>query len=241
MYMKNLLWPILALLAFAATSCSNDDDTPSDPQGTVALNMLDESNGKTMLENSGIYIDKAQNFVTGSDCYLFPLGKASGLGAARVKAMSNPVSRAAVEAGTVFVAARPGALMEFPSGAKALKIKDSRVNYIKYYVISSLKEGDKTIGAAVKYAILTPETYGLPDPESIALTIDLRNYNYDDKVALTLSDSDFEYDFHGDNNVACVKKGRKLLFSVEGYVNSEYTLYLRIRESYTKVYVRVEG
>lgn len=241
MKMKNLLLPMLALLAVTVSSCSKDDDIPSDPSGTVSLNMLDESNGKTMLEDSGIYIDKAQNFVTGDNCDLFPLGKVSGLGAARVKSLNNSVVRAAVEPRTAFVAARPGALIVFPSGAKALPIKNNRVNYIKYYVTSQLKEGDKTIGAAIKYAFVTPETYGLPDPESIALTIDLAHYNYDDEVSLTLSDPDFEYDFRGDDYVSCVKKGRKLLFKVEGVVSYEYTLYLRIRESYTKVYVKVVG
>ena len=61
--MKKLLLPLLlAAFAVGVSSCS-DDKIPGDPEGTVTLNMMDESNGKTMLDDSGIYIDKAQNFV----------------------------------------------------------------------------------------------------------------------------------------------------------------------------------
>ena len=62
--MKKLLLPLLlAAFAVGVSSCS-DDKIPGDPEGTVTLNMMDESNGKTMLDDSGIYIDKAQNFVS---------------------------------------------------------------------------------------------------------------------------------------------------------------------------------
>ena len=80
--MKKLLLPLLlAAFAVGVSSCS-DDKIPGDPEGTVTLNMMDESNGKTMLDDSGIYIDKAQNFVSGDNCVLFALGKVGGLGAA---------------------------------------------------------------------------------------------------------------------------------------------------------------
>lgn len=68
--MKKLLLPLLlAAFAVGVSSCS-DDKIPGDPEGTVTLNMMDESNGKTMLDDSGIYIDKAQNFVSGDNCVL---------------------------------------------------------------------------------------------------------------------------------------------------------------------------
>ena len=91
MKMRILFYAALAVLAFSAPSC-NDDDNYSDPEGTVSLNMLDELNGKTLLENSGIYIDKAQNFVGNDYCDLFMLGKSGGLGAVTVRPRCSPVT-----------------------------------------------------------------------------------------------------------------------------------------------------
>ena len=66
--MKRFLLPLVcAALAFGVASCS-DDDTPGDPAGTVMLNMLDEHNGRTLLDDSDIYINDAGNFVSGGDC-----------------------------------------------------------------------------------------------------------------------------------------------------------------------------
>lgn len=94
--MKKLLLPLLlAAFAVGVSSCS-DDKIPGDPEGTVTLNMMDESNGKTMLDDSGIYIDKAQNFVSGDNCVLFALGKVGGLGAVAPKSLVTGASAAAV-------------------------------------------------------------------------------------------------------------------------------------------------
>ena len=92
--MKRFLLPLVCVaLAFGVASCS-DDDTPGDPAGTVMLNMLDEHNGRTLLDDSDIYINDAGNFVSGGDCSLFMLGKASGLGAVRIASLRNPVPEA---------------------------------------------------------------------------------------------------------------------------------------------------
>ena len=45
---KMLRWIAPAVLSLALAACS-DDDAPSDPAGTVTLNMLDAENGKTYL------------------------------------------------------------------------------------------------------------------------------------------------------------------------------------------------
>lgn len=53
-----------------------------------------------------------------------------------------------------------------------MPIGNREVNYLKIYVVSPLSEGDKTIGAAVKYAAAVPETYKLPEYGSTVLRID---------------------------------------------------------------------
>ena len=58
---KMLRWIAPAVLSLALVACS-DDDAPSDPAGTVTLNMLDAENGKTYLGSTGFYINEADNF-----------------------------------------------------------------------------------------------------------------------------------------------------------------------------------
>ena len=125
--MKKIFLPLfLAALVSGTFSCSDDDKVPGDPEGTVTLNMLDEQNGTTLLDDSGIYIDKAQNFVCGNNCVLFALGKVGGLGAVAPKSLETAASMAAVQAGHGYVAVRPGALMSFPSGKQAMPIGNRR-------------------------------------------------------------------------------------------------------------------
>ena len=240
MKIRFILPLVVAALVFAAVSCSDDDGTPGDPAGTVALNMLDEQNGKTQLEDSGIYIDKARNFVSGGNCDLFALGKSGGLGAVKVTAFENPASQAAVQTGYGYAAVRPGALMEFPSGKLALPIGNGEVNYLKFYAFSPLTKEDKTIGEAIKYVVATPESYGLPDYGSTAVTIDLSNYEgLGSEVSYKLPSADCESALNANGVVVCEQRGDRLFFSLQEWVFGRYTLYLRFRESYTMVYVEV--
>ena len=118
--MKRFLLPLVcAALAFGVASCS-DDDTPGDPAGTAMLNMLDEHNGRTLLDDSDIYINDAGNFVSGGDCSLFMLGEASGLGAVRIASLRNPVPEAAVSPGQGYAAVYSAAAIQFPSQCVAL-------------------------------------------------------------------------------------------------------------------------
>ena len=240
--MKKIFLPLFfAAIVWGAPSCSDDDKVPGDPDGTVALNMMDEGNGKTLLDDSGIYIDKAQNFVTGGRCVLFTLGKVGGLGAVTPKSLETGTSMAAVQAGHGYVAVRPAALMSFPSGKQAMPIGDRGVNYLKIYVVSPLTAEDKTVGAAVKYVAAVPESYKLPEYGSTVLTIDDSNYHeLGQKVTLLLPAGEAEYDFIDDGyGISCERDGGKLVFRLEDWFAHKFELYLRIRESYTKVYVDV--
>lgn len=239
--MKKLFWPLYAALLLAGASACSDDDASGDPAGTVMLNMRDEANGKTVLEDSGIYIDRAMNFVAGNSCDLFPLGKSGSLGGVTVKSFENPVSQVAVQKGHAYAACRPASFMRFPSGKLALPIGNSKVNYLKIHVVSELTQEGKPIGAVVKYAFEKPRTHGLPAFGQTVLEIDLNEYHgLGEEVALTLPTDDCEYVFDGgDEHILCEKRGRKLYFALQSWYPGEYTLYLRVRESYTKTLVRV--
>lgn len=241
--MKKILWPLfLAALTLGMPSCSDDETDSTDPEGTVTLNMMDEENGKTLLGDSGIYIDKGQNFVAVDSNYdLFVLGKASGLGGVAASSFDTRAEQAAVQAGYGYAAVRRDDQMGFPSGKQALKIGDSRVKYMKLYVVSPLSQADKTVGAAVKYAVVMPETHGLPEYGSTVLTIDHSVYHeLGQKVSLSLPTGDTEYILQNEGyKIYCERRGRNLVFRLEEWFTDKLELYLRIGESYTKVNVEV--
>lgn len=241
--MKKILWPLfLAAFTCGMLSCSDDETGSVDPAGTVTLNMMNEENGKTTLGDSGIYIDKGQNFVAVDSNYdLFVLGKAGGLGGVAATSFDTRAEQAAVQAGYGYAAVRRDDQLGFPSGKHALKIGDSRVKYIKFYVVSPLSQADKTVGAAVKYAVVMPESHGLPEYGSTVLTIDNDHYHeLGQEVSLSLPTGDAEcFLLNEKYDVVCEQRGRKLVFRLGEWFSDRLELYLRIRESYTKVYVEV--
>ena len=237
--MKRFLLPLVcAALAFGVASCS-DDDTPGDPAGTVMLNMLDEHNGRTLLDDSDIYINDAGNFVSGGDCSLFMLGEASGLGAVRIASLRKPVPEAAVSPGQGYAAVCSAAAMQFPSQCVALPLDGSGANLLKFYVVSSLPDGENgSKGAVVKFVTAQPQRHGLPEWGDTVLTIE----NYDhlgQEVVYTLPTEDFEFVLDGKGQIGCEKRGRKLVFALTDwpYPGQRFGLTLRIGESYTNVFV----
>ncbi len=226
---------VLPLLTFVACS---DDDSTSDPADTVTLNMMNESNGKTVLENSGVFINKAHNFQV--DSYgrsgLLAAGKVANLGAISTSSFNNLVSQVAVEQGNGYIIVRDAALRRFPSGAVAISISPY-VNYIKMQVLSNIMVEDKVAGAAVKYAFATPETYGLPTYDSEVINL-ISGEQVGERVVISLPTSDFEYELEDPMFLECKKSGSQLILTVP-YNQGRVALYLRIRESYTQVYINV--
>ena len=92
----------------------------------------------------------------------------------------------------------------------------------------------------MKYSIEDPRTYGLPAFDSTVLTFHRATYD-DERLTLTLPTSDFEYDFNDYGRVfECTREGRKLHFRLVEYPDlGRYALWIRVRESYTRVYVEV--
>ena len=78
---KMLRWIAPAVLSLALAACS-DDDAPSDPAGTVTLNMLDAENGKTYLGSTGFYINEADNFYGTGPFWIADVGPVRGIGSA---------------------------------------------------------------------------------------------------------------------------------------------------------------
>lgn len=240
----NRFWTglLLTVLAAAGAACSPEDEPlPADPEGAVTLNMMDEDNGRNTLGNSGIYIDRGQNFVAGDDCVLFAAGPAGSLGGVAVPALVTAASSVAVQPGCGYIAARPRALTVFPSGRMALPI-DGVVDYIKFWVASALLRDGNPAGAVVRYAILQPESYGLPEFGSTVLAFRSDLMNLREDLALTLPTEEFECDFEDSyGQFEWEKQGNRLVLrlSAAEITSGTFALRLRVRESYTRVFVEV--
>lgn len=241
MKMMKSFWMVLAFISVACSACSQDK--VSEPEGAVTINMLDELNGKTLLGNSDVYINAANNFRT-SSCLMMDLGRKSGLGAISYPVLNVLSGEMAVEPGHGYFVCKSRAVMEFESGELALPIS-SEVDYYKVYVASAIEKEGKTVGALVRYSVDRPKTYGLPPYDTTVGTIrwDLANYN-GNAITIKLSDSDFEYNLEGDGDlVKASKQGRSLQIAYNGTTSepgeTEHTLYLRIKSSYTCVKVVV--
>lgn len=226
-----LLFPIaLAVLAFTAFSCSKDKD-PDDPAETVVLNMLNEKNGKTMLGNSDVYINNANNFY-GPSCLIANLGKVSGLGAVWPK-LAGAASQVAVEPGNGYVVCRERALYEFASGSLALHID---ADYYKVYVGSQIKQENEIIGASVKFALSRPADYGLPAYDT---EVEVGYNDYHDELVIYLPTSYFdEYEvYSGNKRIACERNREQLIIKMYDLNQSgSFEIYLRVQETYTRLY-----
>ena len=221
--------PILvSAFVLTAASCSKDE-TPGDPAGTAMLNMYNEQNGKTILDDSDIYINDAGNFVSPSSCQLFMLGARSGLGTVDASALK-----------------RGAAARVFPSHDVALPLDpDLGVNYLKFYVQENIEDSERgTLGAVVKFVIGTPRNYWLPEWGSTPYRLDYSSKSLGDKISVSLPGDNFEAELDGEGQLSCEKQGRNLVFTLldwpaHGSVTTYYTLRLRVGESYTQVRVEV--
>lgn len=129
--------------------------------------------------------------------------------------------------------------MQFPSQCVALPLDGSGANLLKFYVVSSLPDGENgSKGAVVKFVTVQPQRHGLPEWGDTVLTIE----NYDhlgQEVVYTLPTEDFEFVLDGEGQIGCEKRGRKLVFALTDwpYPGQRFGLTLRIGESYTNVFV----
>ena len=226
-----------AVALLVLPSCSKNEETPSDPEGTVTVNMLDTENGGTVLDYSGIRINSSQNFVSQGDWGLVEVGKVGGLGYISGRDVEFFSSESAVTVGSGYIAYPVSDMRRFDSGKMALPI-DGSTACMKLYVVSRLERDEKTVGASVKYAMVRPSTYGLPAFGSTVCKIKVFSSR---KATITLPSAECEYYLDDEyDQFECSKSGNKLELLVKDHSGRERNdLYLRMRDSYTKVVVEL--
>ena len=116
--MKKILFAAFALCTVAFGACSKDDGGKGDPAGSALLNMMNESNGRTLLGSSDVYVDDAGNFVCSSSVIAYA-GRVGGLNGVTMR-FDNLVRSTAVDVGGGYLVYDGESLHEFPSGHIAL-------------------------------------------------------------------------------------------------------------------------
>lgn len=236
--MKKIL--LLAALLLAAFSCS-DDDPAQEIDNVTTLNMRDAENGKTYLGNSDIFINEANNFKT-SRCLIAEIGPSKGLGKVLPPRVTQGLVReTAVLPGHLYQAFPEAAVRTFPSGKPALSLAG---DYYQFHVGSAITEGEKNVGAVVRFSLLTPEDKKLPTYDSTIGT--LRRYWESAEETLVIyefpKDTEFEWDSHLETyyKISIENGVLKIQHRTWDDAPGLYALYARHGEVYTKVYIEIE-
>lgn len=153
--MKKLLLPMLPVMALCLTACGEDE--PPVPSDAITLNMMNQSNGQTILGGSDAYINDANNFAS-RYCVFADLGRKGNLGAQPV--LNNLSQEVAVNPGNYYQLFLAEEVDEV-AGARAVPVNAS---YYNIYVDSWIIGGDgKDAGAVVAYTECEPKDTGLPE------------------------------------------------------------------------------
>lgn len=229
---SNLLGILLMSLSFLfTTSCNKDDIEPDD---AVTLNMLDELNGKTLLGQSDVYINKANNFRTSSNL-ITEAGSASGIGSIAGPKLGNLVREAAVTPGHIYQIFDRESINEFPSGTLAVQVG---ATYYQVYAVSAITTNDVTTGAVVKYISVSPDGEGLP-----GLGHQLEKFrNVGEEIEMKLpKGAECYWNEDTDNVFDISTDGGKLLISLKYWPSNSnsYSIYIRLGSVFSSVLVDV--
>lgn len=230
---------LLSILAvtISSTFTTSCKKTLEDPTDAVTLNMLDESNGKTLLGVSKVYINKSNNFYSSSSM-IADAGTSSGVGASVAPKLSNLVSEAAVIPGHLYQIFDYPAVRDFPSGTRAAQVG---AGYYQTFVVSPITTNNGTTGAVVKYILMYPDKQDLPEWDYQLGTMTYSGDQLDIAVP-----RDAECYFTGDDeyfNVTVV--GGRLVVRLLAYPSKihgpygDYRIYIRQGSVFSSVKIQV--
>lgn len=240
----NLL-PLMLLLLFA--SCSNKCDDEEPEVFSTTLNMMNEANGKTYFEGTQYYIDKANNFVSGSrDWCIVDAGNTS---LSNTKWQADPANRvfsAAVQYKHCYHFFETDRLRFFPSGKCA--VLQGSVFY-KLWVDEPITADGVTKGAVVKFVKTVASSNAIPAKGS--MIGEMNYYNQGDKIVFSVpegvectrgyyptdSKSEFNIEVNG-GKLTIELKSWKDDFEREDYI--DYEIYIRYGTLWTPVFFRVK-
>lgn len=246
--MKQLFFLLILMIIFI--SCSDKDEPFANPTNRVVLNMMDEDNGKTQLDDD-IYIDRNMNF-TGSKNYVFcDYGQATSLydiedGDPDMREVTSSIP---VESKEGYLAFPLYYSERFPSGCCAIAINKQ---YYRLWVEKWIdNELASHIGALVHAAQYTPRKFNLPEWESDVAEIDIINGGKS-STSFKIQDKNCEAmlaagSLYGNIKIEKTKSKdsyTEFTFSIENgglyemFLRTRFPIRLRVKNSFTMVYVK---
>lgn len=242
-FLKTAMGLFVLLFAFSISGCSKDDKI-FEPEGVITLNMLNEENGKTILANTGIFINNANNFKSMLSL-ISEVGPVSNLGDKISPRMSNLSKEVAVIPGNAYQIFDPNSLVDFPSGSRAI-LKNA--GYYQVHVKSLIQENNMQKGAVVRYALVYPDGRLLPEAN-----FHLGEFSYQgDELSMEVNkDAECQLAPKSYEDVSSIfdlsHSGNKLKIKLKKSANTvsgpygDYYVNIRVKDVYTRVHIFVKG
>lgn len=246
--MKNLFFIFISLIIMF-TSCNDKDEPFSNPTNRVVLNMMDEDNGKTQLEDADIYIDRNMNFTTSKNFMFCDYGQATSLydiedGDPDMREITYSIPVVPKEGYLAF----PLHYSErFPSGCCAIAINKQ---YYRLWVEKWVdNDAASHIGAVVHAAQYTPRKFNLPEWESDVAEIDLINGKSSTSFKIQNKNCEAmlaDGSLYGNYKIERTKSKdsyTEFTFSIENgiyevFMRKRFPIKLRVKNSFTLVYIK---
>lgn len=242
--MKPKVLLLLFVVCMVVASCS--DDEPAIPSDAIALNMMNENNGRTFLGQTDVYINEADNFFS-ENCSIVNLGHAGSMN-------NNPsfgasAQEMAVIPGNFYQILVSGSIEEV-GGGNAYPVN---VPYYCVYVDSWLLDSNRDrIGAQVVYLERYPMRGDLPEWDAL-ISLTLKNVDGTKESASvtfpkgSVIDEDYEIDRDGSiwdlsEHLEVTVKGNTASFSNTAYIpggSAEVRLKVRKGNIFTRVRMNV--
>ncbi|MDE5637190.1 MAG: DUF5036 family protein [Alistipes sp.] len=177
---------VLALLLAAALLPACDKDDAETDTAAMQLNMMDESNGRTTLGASNVYINDAGNFRSSSDL-LTTFGK-SGRGFNAAPAIDQTATELAVVPGHWYQVFDAGGLHVFASGVCAYSVASK---YLNVRADEWIYDTDGiAAGAKVSFKECRPAAGVLPEWDSHAEAVDYCTWRFPAGCEIEVDTSD---------------------------------------------------
>lgn len=149
---------IFILFLLCVVSCSSDDT--DEFQDAVTLNVMNEVNGKTIIGNSDVFLNKNNNFQSES-WYIAPAGT---LDKETQPDLISLIREAAAEQNHLYCLYNSGSFITFPSGEKAIYLGSE---YYKLVVESNISSNELIQGIKVKYKSIIVSSNKLPAKDTM--------------------------------------------------------------------------
>ena len=238
--MKKYLLSILGIACLGLASCSDDKEyyEPAMPDNSIALNMMNQSNGKTMLGESDVYINDANNF-TSAQCGISDLGSRGSLDAN--PNLTQVAREIAVTPGNYYQVFITDDIREV-AGQRAIPVDCTYYNFLTESWIND-KDGNHT-GAKVIYTECKPDT-DLPAWNEVVASMEVQLYKAVEHIFekdVKIDDNYQIYSENGNTDALEVRiENNKVTFISKKYSYDDYDvqLYLRSGCVYTRVYFHI--